>query len=148
MKDSTGQVAMPPTKQLISLGYGHRLLKAVQIPYIHKKLSIHPVAMTADLLMDFRSFLYDKSQFVDKYPILYEDIGKRELPTKRRSRNTVATKMKISGLSLQRGIHCPSSYRYPPLSRRDENNLCSPVCVRFPNQRFQETFPRQCPRQS
>lgn len=51
--------------------------------------------MTADLLMDFRSFLYDEYQFVERYPKLYEDFDKRELPTKRRSRNTAVTEMKM-----------------------------------------------------
>ena len=75
--------------------YGTVYGKLYRFLYINKKLSIRPVAMTADLLMDFRSFLYDEYQFVERYPKLYEDFDKRELPTKRRSRNTVVTEMKM-----------------------------------------------------
>lgn len=75
--------------------YGTVYGKLYRFLYINKKLSIRPVAMTADLLMAFRNFLYDEYQFVERYPKLYEDFDKRELPTKRRSRNTVVTEMKM-----------------------------------------------------
>lgn len=46
-------------------------------------------------LMDFRDFLFDEYTYVEKYPKVYEDVGKRNIPKERLSMNTVSSQMKM-----------------------------------------------------
>ncbi len=49
----------------------------------------------SDLLLDFRTFLFDEYLYVKKHAHLYKDLKKRSIPSKRLSQNTVATNLKI-----------------------------------------------------
>lgn len=48
-----------------------------------------------DMLLQFRTFLYDEYLYVDKYPKLYADIKPQNLPEKRLSSNTVVSQLKM-----------------------------------------------------
>ena len=46
-------------------------------------------------LMDFRDFLFDEYQYVDKYPKLYKEMKEKNRPTARLSMNTVTSQLKM-----------------------------------------------------
>ncbi len=48
-----------------------------------------------DMLLQFRNFLYNEYEYVDKYPKLYKDIKPQNLPEKRLSSNTVVSQLKM-----------------------------------------------------
>lgn len=48
-----------------------------------------------DYLMDFREFLFDEYQYVDKYESLYKGFKKKNIPQERLSMNTVTSQMKM-----------------------------------------------------
>lgn len=50
---------------------------------------------TDALLMEFRSFVMDEYNYVDKYPRIYKEVKERNIPTARLSINTVTEQMKI-----------------------------------------------------
>lgn len=50
---------------------------------------------TEEHLLDFRDFLFDEYKYVERFPKLYEQISKRNLPSERLSMNTVASQMKM-----------------------------------------------------
>ena len=47
------------------------------------------------LLMEFRSFIQDEFEYVDKYPSIYEKLSKRDTPTEKRKANTLANEMQV-----------------------------------------------------
>lgn len=53
-----------------------------------------PSEVTPEFLMDFRNFLFDEYNYVDKYPILYKHMHAANRPKARLSLNTVSTQMK------------------------------------------------------
>jgi len=50
---------------------------------------------TESHLMDFRDFIYNEFEYVDKFPKMYEKMSKRNKPSERLSMNTVATQLKM-----------------------------------------------------
>lgn len=50
---------------------------------------------TADILMQFRNFIYDEYKYVPKHKKLYQGIKKHNLPTARTSSNTVVSQLKM-----------------------------------------------------
>ena len=47
------------------------------------------------MLMDFREFVQNEFEYVEKYPNIYKKLNKRDTPTERRSNNTVANEMQV-----------------------------------------------------
>ena len=45
--------------------------------------------------MDYRIFLFEEYEYVDKYPAVYKDMKSRDIPTERRKGNTVVGEMKF-----------------------------------------------------
>ena len=50
---------------------------------------------TADMLMEFRNFIYEEYKYVPKHKRLYKDIKSNNLPTARASSNTVVSQLKM-----------------------------------------------------
>jgi len=75
--------------------YGTVLGKLTRFLTINGKSNMRPTDMTADLIMDFRDFLFNEYTYVQQHPKLYEGMDKRELPKAKRARNTVVTEMKM-----------------------------------------------------
>jgi len=59
---------------------------------INKLTKLTSKDFTADTLMSFQTFLFEEHNYIDKYPDLYADLSKNQLP-KERSQNTVASKL-------------------------------------------------------
>ena len=51
---------------------------------IHRKSSLPFDAFTADMLMDYRLFVQDEYQYVERYPAVYKEMKERNIPTERR----------------------------------------------------------------
>ena len=47
---------------------------------IHRKSSLPFDAFTADMLMDYRLFVQDEYQYVERYPAVYEEMKERDIP--------------------------------------------------------------------
>ena len=62
---------------------------------IHRKSHLPFDGMTADMLMDYRCFVFDEFEYVDEYPNIYEGLKQRDIPTERRKGNTVAGEMRF-----------------------------------------------------
>lgn len=62
---------------------------------IHRKSHLPFDVMTADMLMDYRCFVFDEFEYVDEYPNIYEGLKQRDIPTERRKGNTVAGEMRF-----------------------------------------------------
>lgn len=64
--------------------------------YLHiKKLEeLTSTEFTADMLMDFRYFLINEYQYVERYRYLYEGKQEREIPSQPRNTNTIVSKLK------------------------------------------------------
>lgn len=62
---------------------------------IHRKSSLPFDAFTADMLMDYRLFVQDEYQYVERYPAVYKEMKERDIPTERRKGNTVVGEMKF-----------------------------------------------------
>lgn len=60
---------------------------------INKIEDIIPADFTADILMELALFFRDEYLYVERWRHLYEDVKKRNIPTEKRSQNTVAAKM-------------------------------------------------------
>lgn len=45
--------------------------------------------------MEFRDFIYNEFEYVDKYPRMYEKKNKRNKPSEKLSMNTVASQLKM-----------------------------------------------------
>ena len=60
---------------------------------INKIEDIVPADFTADILMELALFFRDEYLYVERWRHLYEDVKKRNIPTEKRSQNTVAAKM-------------------------------------------------------
>ena len=56
---------------------------------------VTPMQFDEDMLMAFRSFLFDEYRYVDKYPDLYGSVSANNIPSARLSMNTVAGQLKI-----------------------------------------------------
>lgn len=63
--------------------------------YINGLSDITAEEFTADVLMQFRAFIFDEYKYVAKYKRLYKDFSKKNLPTTRTSANTVVSQMKM-----------------------------------------------------
>ena len=59
---------------------------------INKLSSITSKEFTADVLQSFQDFLFNEHTYVEKYPDIYNELSKKQLP-KERSQNTVASKL-------------------------------------------------------
>lgn len=59
------------------------------------KSSLIPQEFSDRDLMDFRNFLFEEYQYVEKYPNLYEDMKERNKPKNRLSMNTVVSQLKM-----------------------------------------------------
>lgn len=57
--------------------------------------AITPQEFSEEHLMDFRNFIFDEYNYVEKYPKLYKSVKKQNLPEERLSMNTVASQMKM-----------------------------------------------------
>lgn len=62
---------------------------------INGKEDIVPTLFDENELLAFRSFLFEEYKYVVKYKDLYRDMKKGFVPSKKRSENTVATKLKL-----------------------------------------------------
>lgn len=60
---------------------------------INKMENVAPSDFTVDNLMDLRAFFFDEYLYVKKWKTLYDEMKKINVPTERRSSNTVAAKM-------------------------------------------------------
>ena len=47
------------------------------------------------LIMKFRTFVQDEYLYVEKYPAIYDELNKREIPKERRKANSVANEMQV-----------------------------------------------------
>lgn len=57
--------------------------------------SITAPEFTESHLMDFRDFIFNEHEYVDRYPKMYEKMNKRNKPSEKRSMNTVASQLKM-----------------------------------------------------
>ena len=57
--------------------------------------SITAPEFTETHLMEFRDFIYNEFEYVDKYPRMYEKMNKRNKPSEKLSINTVASQLKM-----------------------------------------------------
>lgn len=57
--------------------------------------SITSPEFTETHLMEFRDFIYNEFEYVDKYPRMYEKMNKRNKPSEKLSMNTVASQLKM-----------------------------------------------------
>ena len=62
---------------------------------IHRKSALPFEDFTADMLMDYRIFLFEEYEYVDKYPAVYKEMKSRDIPTERRKGNTIVGEMKF-----------------------------------------------------
>ena len=62
---------------------------------IHRKSALPFEDFTAEMLMDYRIFLFEEHEYVDKYPAVYKEMKSRDIPTERRKGNTVVGEMKF-----------------------------------------------------
>ena len=61
---------------------------------IKKKKTITPQQFTPKDILDFREFLFDEYQYVDKNPKIYDNLSEANIPRKKRSQTTVASTLK------------------------------------------------------
>lgn len=59
---------------------------------INKLTKLTPKNFNSDILQSFQSFLSEEYTYIDKYPDIYKEFSKRELP-KERTQNTIASKL-------------------------------------------------------
>lgn len=57
--------------------------------------SITAPEFTESHLMDFRDFIFNEHEYVDRYPKMYEKMNTRNKPSEKRSMNTVASQLKM-----------------------------------------------------
>lgn len=62
---------------------------------IKQMRDLTPNEFSINLLMEFRTFLLDEFLYVEKYPYLYSELRKPDIPLRRRSVNTVVTEQKM-----------------------------------------------------
>ena len=71
----------------------HEILRRFLV--VTRQTRIKSSDFTNSHVLDFRDFVFNEYKYVARYPRLYEDISKNNLPVKVRSQNTVSTKMKM-----------------------------------------------------
>lgn len=74
-------------------GVLHRILERFLL--INSIVKITPEQFTADMVVDFRRFLFEEYIYVDRYPSIYDSVNLQKHPITVRSQNTVATKLKM-----------------------------------------------------
>ncbi len=62
---------------------------------VHRKRTCTYKDFDEVMLMQFRDFVQNEYEYVEKYPKIYEHLHKRDTPTERRSNNTVANEMQV-----------------------------------------------------
>jgi hypothetical protein len=75
------------TSLLFLISWNVSLLLKASVDYSEDLMSYY--------LMDFREFLFDEYQYVDKYESLYKGFKKKNIPQERLSMNTVTSQMKM-----------------------------------------------------
>ena len=71
------------------------IVKLSRFLAIKHKRSITYDEFDDKLLMEFREFVRNEFEYVDKHPNIYDKVNKRDKPTERRKANTVANEMQV-----------------------------------------------------